>query len=84
MKEAEPIVYVQIGTNSGGDEFNYLVRKNNPSKVILVEPNSVHNDSIRTHYRGIEVIIENVAIVSLKVNNPLSWCIQIIAAMEGL
>ena len=55
-------VLVQIGTNNGDDAFNKIVRFAHPSKVILVEPNASLNDKIRENYKGVSVIIENVAI----------------------
>jgi FkbM family methyltransferase len=55
-------VFVQIGTNNGNDEFNKFVRQYNPSKVILIEPNSKLNQQIELNYNGIEVLIENYAI----------------------
>ena len=55
-------VLVQIGTNNGDDAFNKIARFAHPSKVILVEPNASLNDKIRENYKGVSVIIENVAI----------------------
>jgi len=42
--------FVQIGTHNGNDEFNNLVKKENPDLVILVEPNSEMNDEIFKNY----------------------------------
>jgi hypothetical protein len=47
-------VLVQIGTNNGDDEFNVIVRESQPSKVILIEPNSGLNESILKNYHGID------------------------------
>ena len=37
---SNPKVFIQIGTNTGDDNFRKLVLKHKPKKVILVEPNS--------------------------------------------
>ena len=56
-------IFVQIGTNNGHDEFNEMVRKLEPSMVILVEPNKLLNDTIHRNYSNIDnVFLENVAI----------------------
>ena len=39
-KLSKPKVFIQIGTNTGDDNFRKLVLKHKPKKVILVEPNS--------------------------------------------
>jgi len=64
-------VLVQIGTYNGGtveDDFDRIVKSSYPSKVILVEPNSLLNDLIWENYAKIidldNVFLENVAIVS--------------------
>lgn len=56
--------FVQIGTHTGDDEFNELVRKENPDLVVLVEPNSELIDQIIENYSYIldKVKIENIAI----------------------
>ena len=56
--------FVQIGTHIGDDEFNELVRKENPDLVVLVEPNSELIDQIIENYSYIldKVKIENIAI----------------------
>jgi FkbM family methyltransferase len=60
-------VLVQIGTNDGNDEFRELVRNTSPSKLILVEPIKMFNESILYNYKGIQnVILENVAITNKK------------------
>lgn len=64
MKELQKNkVFVQIGVFDGYDEFMFLSKEYTPTKVILVEPNSLMNDQIKKHYKGIRnVKIENVAI----------------------
>lgn len=63
MEVKEHGVFVQIGTNNGKDEFNNIVRRSNPSKVILVEPNTELNGTILENYSGINnVFLENLAI----------------------
>jgi len=62
--------FVQIGTHNGNDEFNNLVKKENPDLVILVEPNSSLNEQIIQNYsylseqidKDIKCVIENIAI----------------------
>jgi len=56
--------FVQIGTHMGDDEFNKIVKKENPDLVILVEPNVKLNESIIENYSSMIdcVHIENVAI----------------------
>jgi hypothetical protein len=53
-------VYIQIGTNSGNDNFRKLVILNKPSKVILIEPNSSLINIIEANY----INIPNVHIVN--------------------
>ena len=36
--------FVQIGTNDGNDEFNEIVKEENPDLIILVEPNEKLNE----------------------------------------
>jgi FkbM family methyltransferase len=56
-------VFMQIGTNNGNDDFLKLVKRNKPSKIILVEPNKSCIPKIQNNYKGIEnVFVENVAI----------------------
>ena len=59
-------VLVQIGTNDGNDEFRDVVLRSNPTKVILVEPNSSLNDKIHLNYNGVrEMYLENVVITDI-------------------
>jgi len=44
-------LFVQIGTNDGDDEFNKLVIKYKPKRVILVEPNSQLYTTILENYK---------------------------------
>ena len=56
-------VFIQIGTNSGNDEFLLRVRKESPDFVILIEPNPVWNETIRKNYQGVEnMVLLNIAI----------------------
>ena len=60
-------VFFQIGTNDGDDDFLKIVIDNEPSKIILVEPNSLLNNKIKENYKEIKnFIIENYAITSDK------------------
>ena len=43
-------VMIQIGTNLGRDIFRDLVQKYNPSKVLLIEPNSSLINDIKRNY----------------------------------
>jgi FkbM family methyltransferase len=56
--------FIQIGTNDGNDEFNSIVKVENPDLIILVEPNSELNNDIKKNYSEFidKVFIENVAI----------------------
>jgi len=65
-------VFIQIGTNDGRDDFNRLVKVVRPDRIILIEPNSIHNKSIRESYREVSnVYIENVAITTAPGNVKL-------------
>lgn len=65
MKIKKNGVFMQIGTNDGNDEFIKIVKENNPSKIILVEPNFLLNEKIKENYKEIKnYIIENYAITS--------------------
>lgn len=60
-------VFIQIGTNDGNDEFNAIVRQNNPSTIILVEPNPSLKEKILENYKDINnVQIEIAAITTEK------------------
>lgn len=65
MEIEENKVFVQIGTNNGNDDFNKIVKRFNPSKVILVEPNEKLNNEIYKNYEGVDFILENVAITDV-------------------
>ena len=56
--------FIQIGTHNGDDEFNKLVKEENPDLIILVEPNNNLNEEIIENYSYIidRVHIENTAI----------------------
>ena len=57
-------ILVQIGTHNGGDEFNKICKDSDPSKIVLVEPNSSLNPEIHANYNGVNnVFIENAAIM---------------------
>ena len=61
-------LFIQIGTNTGKDNFNKLVYKYKPKKVILVEPNSQLISKIKENYKEnskfCEIIIINKVIYS--------------------
>ena len=56
--------FIQIGVWNGNDEFNKLVKQENPDLVILVEPNSEMNEQIEKNYSDVnsKVHLENTAI----------------------
>ena len=58
--------FIQIGTHNGNDDFNKLVKKENPDFLVLVEPNSDMIEQISENYSYItdkeKIKIENVAI----------------------
>lgn len=55
--------FVQIGTNDGNDEFNEIVKEENPDLIILVEPNEKLNEKIHQVYSGVKnYFIENSVI----------------------
>ena len=58
-------VFVQIGTDVGGDEFEKICKEKNPSKIILVDPFIADNKIIKERYKqfGDKVIFENYAVV---------------------
>lgn len=59
-------VWIQIGTYDGDDKFMRMVRKEKPSLIILVEPNTDMNRLIKSNYAGIANFhIENVAITDV-------------------
>jgi FkbM family methyltransferase len=59
-------VFVQIGVYDGKDEFNELVHKYFPVKLILVEPNPAMNEEISKNYADItNYFIENSAIMEV-------------------
>lgn len=44
-------VYFQIGTNIGNDLFKTKCINDKPTKIILVEPNPLHKESIKNNYK---------------------------------
>jgi hypothetical protein len=57
----------QIGTCKGNDDVTKLVEQNAPNLLVLVEPNSFHNNDILKCYEGVNnVHLENIVIT----NNP--------------
>jgi len=63
-KLPERNVFIQIGTNDGDDNFRNHVKHFNPKKVILVEPNEILINQIKSNYAFFEneLIILNLAI----------------------
>lgn len=59
-------VFIQIGTNDGNDEFNAIVKQNNPSMVILVEPNPVLKEKIIENYKDISNVHIEIAAITTK------------------
>lgn len=59
------MVFVQIGANQGHDDLMQIARENRTrlSKLILVEPLSVHHAALRHGYSGYPVTVEHLAIV---------------------
>lgn len=54
---------VQIGANRGGDDLSTIIGLNQPNKLILVEPMSVHNDYLKSYYNWVDNLsIENLAV----------------------
>jgi FkbM family methyltransferase len=57
------MIVVQIGTNNGNDHVRDFCLKNKPSKIVLVEPFSIHVDQIKENYKNFDnVQIEILAI----------------------
>jgi len=60
------MTYLQIGANTGYDNFFELCKQNKPSKIILIEPHQQLHESIKACYAEIttaEISYEAVAIV---------------------
>jgi FkbM family methyltransferase len=49
--------FVQIGTNNGNDRFRALVQTEKPDVTVLIEPNTIHNESIRRSYTDVPNVI---------------------------
>jgi FkbM family methyltransferase len=57
------MIVVQVGANRGYDELTHLIKNINIDKLILIEPLSKFNDSLKKCYSDINnLFIENVAI----------------------
>ena len=55
----------QIGTCKGNDDVTELVRQCDPELIVLVEPNSFHNEDILKCYEGVGgVHLENIVITN--------------------
>ena len=57
--------FIQIGSNTGNDDFFEICKKYQPSKIILIEPFTPCIEQLRNCYSELkcEIYIENVAIV---------------------
>jgi len=44
-------IYFQIGVNDGNDKFKTKCLTDKPTKIILVEPNPLHEKSIKNNYK---------------------------------
>jgi len=54
---------IQIGANVGNDDLSRIIGDKQPNNLILVEPMSLHNDSLMTHYGWVNnLYIDNVVI----------------------
>jgi FkbM family methyltransferase len=54
---------VQIGANRGNDDLSQLIGNKQPNILILIEPLSLHNETLKKHYNWVENLnIENIAI----------------------
>lgn len=54
---------VQIGANRGNDDLSRIIGDTQPSKLVLVEPMSLHNNTLKEHYSWVKnLFIENSVI----------------------
>jgi FkbM family methyltransferase len=54
---------IQIGTCVGNDDVTSLIQNNKIDSLVLIEPMSIHNNSILDCYKNVEnVFLENIAI----------------------
>lgn len=57
------MIIVQIGANRGNDDLTAIIGNTQPTKLILIEPLSLHNEKIRECYSWVKnLVIDNVAI----------------------
>lgn len=64
------MIIVQVGTNTGNDHVLQMCKTHEFSKILLVEPFDIHNESIHKHYSEIaNYKIDNIAIVPKSVPN---------------
>ena len=54
----KPKVFIQIGTNTGNDNFRQLVYDHKPKKIILIEPNEQLNNTIKENYKFVKNICD--------------------------
>ena len=54
---------IQIGANRGNDDLSQIIGNNQPDKLILVEPMSLHNEFLLNHYGWVKNLsLENLII----------------------
>lgn len=64
------MIIVQIGTNTGNDHVLQLCKQLSFDQIFLVEPFSVHNQSIHKHYSSFSNYkLDNIAIVPKSTEN---------------
>lgn len=73
-------VYFQIGTNNGDDLFKIKCLKDNPSHIILVEPNPLHEENIKNSYKDFPNVYIYINAIYYKDNESLEL---VIPALNG-
>lgn len=64
---------VQIGANRGNDDLTLLINGTQPNKLILVEPMSLHNDTLKNCYHWVnDLVIENF-VVDIKTGEDVNF-----------
>lgn len=62
-KKNKKMNIIQIGANKGNDDLSLIINKNQPDKLVLVEPMELHNQDLLNHYGWVEnLFLENLVV----------------------
>jgi|694.fasta_scaffold36630_4 hypothetical protein len=64
---------IQIGANRGNDDLSQIIGNNQPDKLILVEPMSLHNEFLLNHYGWVKNLSLENLIIDIESNKDVEF-----------